>query len=160
MKKLAIMSIAAMAALSLGTGIAPAKAFADSSHSSMKQHQRLRAYHMRDIALSNDKSTATAVILGGTPIMRFRNSAGGYSPEQRALETQDRLNDILSTGPIAPSDITTDLVDGEGVVLVKGQLLFTADSETAFVNDSTPLELANIWADRMRGILPELTAAK
>jgi hypothetical protein len=119
-----------------------------------------RAYHLRDIQVSDDKTTSTAVLIGGTTIMRFRNSAGGYTPEQRALLTQERVNAILGMGPIQPSDITTSIVDGDAIVSVKGQLLFTADSTTAVINDSTPLQLANMWAENMRSVLPSLTDAR
>jgi hypothetical protein len=110
------------------------------------------------IEVSNDMSSATAVFLGGTPIMRFRVAAGGYTPEERADKTQQRLNTLLGEGPIYPSDITVAMQGDDALVLVKGQLLFTADTETAAYNQSTPLELANMWAARMRSVLPELTA--
>ncbi len=158
MRKSLATSLAAITTLSLGMGLAPTPASASSA--TWTKHHRMRAYHLRDIPAVDETSTATAVIVGGTPIMRFRNSAGGFTAEQRAVETQDRLNAILSTGPIMSSDITTDTVGGEGVVLVKGQLLFTADSETAYINDSTPMELAEKWADNMRNVLPGLTEAK
>jgi hypothetical protein len=48
----------------------------------------------------------------------------------------------------------------EAVVLVKGQLLFTADWATARYNQSTPLQIANMWADHMRSVLPSLTQPK
>jgi hypothetical protein len=106
-------------------------------------------------------STSNAVFVGGTPIMRVRVPAGGYTPEQRASHIQLRLNDILGHGPIAPSDITTDPIGGgEYAVDVKGHLLFTADRATARFNGSTPQDLASQWADNMRQVLPALTAPK
>ena len=112
------------------------------------------------VATEPEDINANAVIVGGTPIMRFRVAAGGYTPAQRAKETQERLNNILSTGPIAPSDISVQQQGADAVVLVKGQLLFTADTATAQYNSSTHLDLANAWADNMRGVLPGLTRAK
>jgi hypothetical protein len=106
-------------------------------------------------------STANAVFVGGTPIMRVRVAAGGYTPEERATHIQNRLNLILGHGPITPSDITVEPTNsGEYTVDVKGRLLFTADSSTARFNDATPLDLANQWADNMRQVLPSLTAPK
>ena len=103
---------------------------------------------------------ANAVFIGGTPIMRVRVAAAGYSPEQRASAIQERLNRILAHGPIHPSDITASAQGAEAVVRVKGRLLFTADMATARYNQATPLELANQWADHMRVVLPGLTQAK
>ena len=105
-------------------------------------------------------SNANAVFIGGTPIMRVRVAAAGYSPEQRASAIQERLNRVLAHGPIHPSDITASAQGAEAVVRVKGRLLFTADMATARYNQATPLELANQWADHMRAVLPGLTQAK
>lgn len=105
-------------------------------------------------------STADAVFIGGTPIMRVRVAAAGYSAEQRASAIREQLNRILAHGPILPSDITVSPLGAEAVVRVKGRLLFTADLVAARYNEATPLELANQWADHMRGVLPGLTQAK
>jgi hypothetical protein len=111
-----------------------------------------------DLAEPNYASTEDLVFLGGVEIMRFRVGAGGFSAHERAVETQERLNMLLGQGPIYPSDITTEMVGPDAVVLVKGILLFTADADTASLNDATPMDLANTWADRMRGVLPGLTS--
>lgn len=105
-------------------------------------------------------SSSNDVFVGGTPIMRVRVAAGGYTPDQRASEIQQRVNDALSHGPVLADDITVEPVGNEDVVRVKGDLLFTADWATARYNDATPLDLANQWADRMRMVLPKLTEAK
>jgi hypothetical protein len=105
-------------------------------------------------------SNYNAVFVGGTPIMRFRLASGGYSPHQRAVETQDRVNNLLGQGPILPADITTQQVGLDAEVLVKGQLLFTADAATARLNQMSSIALADHWADNMRGVLPGLTEAK
>ena len=104
-------------------------------------------------------SNDNAVFIGGTPIMRVRVAAAGYSPDQRASAIQARLNRILAHGPIHPSDITTSVQGAEAVVCVKGSLLFTADTATARYNQATPIDLANQWADHMRAVLPGLTQA-
>jgi len=104
-------------------------------------------------------SNDNAVFIGGTPIMRVRVAAAGYSPDQRASAIQARLNRILAHGPIHPSDITVNAQGAEAVVRVKGSLLFTADTATARYNQATPIDLANQWADHMRAVLPGLTQA-
>ena len=105
-------------------------------------------------------SNSNAVFIGGTPIMRVRVAAAGYSPEQRAAAIQERLNQILAHGPIQPSEITVSSQGADAVVRVKGRLLFTADSATARYNQATPRQLASQWADHMRAVLPGLTQAK
>jgi hypothetical protein len=105
-------------------------------------------------------STANAVFVGGTPIMRVRFGADGYSPEERAAAIQERLNKMLSMGPIVSTDITVEQAGTDAVVLVKGQLMFTADRATARYDTETPLQLASGWADKLRSVLPELTEAK
>jgi len=122
----------------------------------LHRHQYFhRYYHM---AMVNYKADANAVFIGGDTIMRFRIGAGGYSPQERAAETQLRLNALVAGNPIFPEDITTEVRGDSAVVLVKGELLFTADPDTTAINDErTPLDLANKWADRMRIILPPLT---
>lgn len=100
------------------------------------------------------------VIVGGTPIMRVRVAVAGYSPEQRAAQIQERLNQLLAQGPIKPADITVEPLGNEAVVHVKGKLLFTADWATARFNHATPMTLANQWAQHMRDVLPGLTSPK
>ncbi|BDI28686.1 hypothetical protein CCAX7_007370 [Capsulimonas corticalis] len=109
---------------------------------------------------SAQPASSSAVFVGGTPVMRVRVAAGGMTPEQRADQIQQRVNLALGHGPIAASDITVEPSGNEAVVNVKGQLLLTADWATARYNQSTPMELAQTWADNMRGILPSLTQAK
>lgn len=106
------------------------------------------------------QSNANTVFIGGTPIMRVRVAAAGYSPERRATAIQERLNRILAHGPILPEDITVSPLGNEAVVRVKGQLLFTADMATARYNGASPMNLANQWAAHMRAVLPGLTSAK
>jgi hypothetical protein len=105
-------------------------------------------------------SNANAVFVGGTPIMRVRVGADGYTPDQRASRIQERLNKLLGQGPIIDSDITIQPMGLDAVVLVKGQLLFTADSATARFNTTTPMDLANTWANRLKSVLPGLTEPK
>lgn len=108
-------------------------------------------------AAARAAATSNEVFVGGTVILRVREAAGGFSPEQRAASIQERVNRLLGTGPIQPSDVTVEPMGSEAVVRVKGQLLFTADQQTAKLNQSTPMELANTWADHMRQVLPSLT---
>jgi hypothetical protein len=104
--------------------------------------------------------TSATVFVGGTELMRVRVAGGGYTPAQRAQQIQERVNTLLGKGTIQPDDITVPPRRGEAVVLVKGQLLLTADNATARFNQMTPRQLAEHWAARMRAVLPTLTQPK
>ena len=104
--------------------------------------------------------TSNSVFVGGTPIYTVRVGGGGYTPEERADAIQQRVNECLGIGPIYPQDVTIEQFGGEYTVNVKGRLVFTADSATARYNQSTPHELAHIWATHLRHVLPELTEPK
>jgi len=138
-------------------------AFAQKEKSTMKTITRLAiaaALILPASAGFTEPATSNAVFVGGTPIMRLRTSAGGYSPEQRATEIQERVNEALSGGVIRADDITVEPSGNEAIVLVKGRLLFTADWDTARFNSSTPTDLADQWANNMRLVLPSLTSVK
>jgi len=104
--------------------------------------------------------TSATVFVGGTELMRVRVAGGGYPPAQRAQQIQERINTLLGKGTIRPDDVTVAPRRGEAVVLVKGQLLLTADNATARFNRMTPRQLAEHWAARMRAVLPTLTQPK
>lgn len=105
-------------------------------------------------------ANGNAVFVGGTPIMRVRVGAAGYTPNQRARQIQERVNQLLGTGPILPTDIQVQPLGNEATVDVKGHLLFTADWATARFNHTTPMALAQGWAAHMRQVLPSLTKPK
>jgi len=109
------------------------------------------------LAYAQAPSTANEVFVGGTVIMRVQTTVAGRTPAERASSIQARVNRLLSGGPIMLTDITVEPFGGDAVVRVKGTLLFTADADTARFNQSTPMELANTWADHMRRVLPGLT---
>ena len=104
--------------------------------------------------------TRATVFVGGTEVMHVRVAGGGYTPYQRAQQIQERVNTLLGKGTIRPDDVSVAPRGSEAVVLVKGQLLFTADNATARFNQMTPRQLANHWAARMRAVLPTLTQPK
>jgi hypothetical protein len=111
-----------------------------------------------DISSATSADSQTSVFVGGTSIMRVRFAAGGYTPHQRAIAIQNRVNKLLGQGPIVPEDITVQGIDNtDAGVYVKGQLLFTADFATAQFNQTSAHELASEWAATMRRVLPELT---
>jgi hypothetical protein len=102
--------------------------------------------------------SARQVIVGGILFLTVRDSWGGLTPEQRALEVQERINHALSIGPIHPSDISVAKVDGDWIVQLRGKRLFTADYDTAKLDQVAPQALAEKWSDFLKETLPGLTA--
>jgi len=98
------------------------------------------------------------VLVGGILFLTVRGAWGGLSAEQRASEVQDRINKALASGPIYPSDITVAKVDGDWIVLLQGQRLFTADYDTSRIDETPPHDLAVKWANFLKATLPGLTA--
>ena len=88
------------------------------------------------------------VLVGDTIVFRLRTPAGGLSPYERAQQVAGRLNLMLNNS-LQPSDIRTGRVNGQQVVMAKGEVLVTADQEHARINGTTPRGLANQWALRL-----------
>ena len=104
--------------------------------------------------------TRNEVVLGGVLIHTIRTPWVGLSPEQRTDKVQERLNMILSRGPVHPKDITVGQVQGDWCVLYRGQRFLTADTATARQDDSQPQALATQWAAYLQRVLPPLTTDK
>src|SRR5665213_2166106 len=91
--------IALPSAISAQTATAPAQ---DNS----AQIAPAGAPQPNDISSATSADSQTSVFVGGTSIMRVRFAAGGYTPHERAVAIQNRVNKLLGQGPITPSDIT------------------------------------------------------
>ena len=91
--------------------------------------------------------TVGEVVVNNDVPIRMRFSAGGYTPAERADTIAARLREI---GDYQPADVQTGIVNGEAVVLIKGQLVATADSRHVAANNTTPINLAMAWRDNFR----------
>ncbi len=98
------------------------------------------------------------VIIGQEVVLRIRFPAGGYSVEERAEIVTQRINELLGSQPFEASDVTVGVCNKEYAVFIGGNLIITADKETAKFNKTTPEKLANIWADNLRRVIPEAKA--
>lgn len=96
------------------------------------------------------------VLMGDRVVIRVRTAAGGLSAAERADLMARRLKELVDQGA-KPADVTTSYLGGEAVVLVKGQLVATADRFHAELNGTTPRRLANSWAGNIRQALREGT---
>ncbi len=110
-------------------------------------------------ALAAANVTARQAVIGGRSVgevlvnnevvLRIRSSAGGLTPYQRAQRVAQRLEALDDTS-IRPEDITTGIVNGQEVVLAGGELLVTADTTHARLNQIAPNLLADQWASNLR----------
>jgi len=88
------------------------------------------------------------VLLNGQVVFRIRTAAGGYSPVQRAQMVADRLA-LLMGDSLDPEDITTGRANDQYVVLAEGEVVITADPAHARLNQTTPVQLSELWAQRL-----------
>lgn len=101
----------------------------------------------------------TDISLGGKVIMTIREGSGGYSASQRAEIIRRRLEPILRMPGIKPSEVTIrDNPEGPyASIYVRDRLLVTVTQDMARSNNSTPEVLAEMYAGRLRELLPQLT---
>ena len=102
-------------------------------------------------------STPGDVVVGNTVVMRVRDSAGGYSVEERVKAVNERLVEILSYAPVNEVSVTVHLVHGNYVISVGKYQLITIDKNMADSNNTTPEKLAKTWA---KNLLPALKKEK
>lgn len=96
------------------------------------------------------------VAVGGVSILTIRFPAAGMSVRRRADAITERLRVILADPTLKPSDIVAVPDGNEAKIMVKNRLLVTVEPETARYNTSTPLELAQMWVEHLRKVLPEV----
>jgi len=98
------------------------------------------------------------VVIAYEVVLRIRFPAGGLSVKERTDIVTQRINNLLGSKPFDPSDVRVDVRNKEYVVLVGEKLIITADKQTAEFNQATPEQLANIWADNLRRVIPKAKA--
>lgn len=94
------------------------------------------------------------VVVGNNIPLRIRYSAGDLNPRERADIVAQRLSRIDN---LRPSDITIGRVEGYWGVLVRGNLLITADASHARANRMTTRGLATAWGNQLRSAISEET---
>ena len=95
------------------------------------------------------------VLIGDEVVLRIRFPAGGMTVEQRAEQVMLRINELLGSQPFDPSDVKVGVVNKECVVMVGNNLIITADKDTAKYNQATPQQLAEMWAENLRRVIPK-----
>jgi hypothetical protein len=95
--------------------------------------------------VSVDGAEVGEVVIGDEVVFRIRTSAGGLSPYERAQVVAERLNELMRE-PIQPGSVKSAVAGGQGMVLIGDQLVITADQAHAALNNTTPIQLATLWA--------------
>jgi hypothetical protein len=94
----------------------------------------------------------TKLTLGGVWVLQFRVAAGGFSPEQRLERLQERVVQVLSREELRPEHVR--VVPGRGgrsATITVGPVLFVTVTEAdAAASRSTPVKLAEVWAENFR----------
>lgn len=100
------------------------------------------------------------VTLGGEDAFRILGSAEGFSPERRAWQTQDALdNALVRASNTAPEAVTVNKMNGAFIVMLDGQKVATADGASANMEGCSAEELAHKWADSIKNFLSDSNRA-
>ncbi len=104
----------------------------------------------------NDATDGRAVVyVGSTTVMAFRSAYEGHSANERARHAARAIDHFLRAGNQAFEVAVTRRDDGLPAVTLNGQAVAVADFATAKANKSAPEDLAETWADNLRGVLRE-----
>jgi len=102
------------------------------------------------------QQTPSDVVFGGEYFFRFRASAGGLSPEERAIALQARFT-LVFTRLLAQGEPLTVQVHSLGAVKlisVAGVPFVTVTAADAKANQMSLEQLANVWANNLeQGLL-------
>ena len=99
------------------------------------------------------------VAVGGELLFTIRVTVEGRTPAQRAGDVEDRLPEILGFRSIMPADVKVAASGNKNLkITVKNLLLVVVTPADAKVNQVTLRKQAEIWAQRLRKILPLINA--
>ncbi len=105
-------------------------------------------------------SNGNKVTLGGEDAFRILGSAEGFSPERRAWHAQDALdNALVRASNTAPEAVTVQRMNGAFIVALDGYKVATADGNSANMEGCAPDQLAQRWADSIKGFLADQARA-
>jgi len=94
-----------------------------------------------------------AVTLGGQQMFNLA-SFDGMSASHRAWVTQDRLdNALFLSADKSPSTVSVAKCNGAVCLMIGGRCVISADSNSARIENMSPWQLANKWADKVKDFL-------
>jgi len=90
------------------------------------------------------------IAVGGVWICRITHAASGYAPDQRAVEVNKRITEVLSTPQFRlGAVVSVHPAGGSTLVLVGDKLVFTVAPEDVAGTSNTTVQLARDWARRL-----------
>ena len=112
------------------------------------------------LAVTQTCAAVQDVYMADFLLLRIRCPAGGFTAQQRADAVEMRVNNLLRLGGFDLSTIEVRKSGDDMVLYANGQLLVTVDPCTALANNTTPEQLAEVWAQRLRTIYPQVVPKK
>jgi hypothetical protein len=101
-------------------------------------------------------ASGNSVTMAGSSIFQILGSADGVSAEHRAWQTQDALDNALVLAQNrSPSAVSVSRENGAITVLLDGRRVATADSSSAAMENMTAAQLAEKWAESIKGFLSD-----
>lgn len=92
----------------------------------------------------------TDISVGGVWVCRITHDSSGFTAEQRAVEVNRRITEVLSTPEFRKGAIVSVKALGTAAVIMVGNLLvFTVTPDDAEGTSVKPVELARQWAQRL-----------
>ncbi len=87
-------------------------------------------------------------------ILRYRVSAAGMTPLQRAVETRKRMVTVINGAPLRSQRITLSTRNGMPVIVANGVMLATVTPADARANAATQIDVARTWHRNFQMRLP------
>lgn len=96
------------------------------------------------------------VTFGGEPLFKISGSAGGFSPEKRAWQAQDAMDNALANAEsLSPDSVAVVRTNGAITLQLDGHYVTTADAASANECGMSPSALADKWADALKAKLSD-----
>ena len=98
------------------------------------------------------------IIIGNELIFRIRHDSAGMTIQQRADAVTMRLNEVLGCPCIYVNLIKIKKQGSNYAIMYDKSLIITVDKQTAASNGISTKQLAKIWANNLKRVLPEAKA--
>lgn len=96
------------------------------------------------------------VTFSGDPMFSITGSAGGFSPEKRAWQAQDAMDNALANAAsLSPDSVAVVRKNGAITLQVDGHYVTTADAASADSCGMSPSALADKWAGALKAKLSD-----
>jgi hypothetical protein len=96
-----------------------------------------------------------SVLIGDRIVMRIRTSYDGLNPFERADLVAEKLNRLLAAG-LTSTEVSAEVQAGRSVILARGEVILTIDTELARKNGTNPANLALLWAREIQAAIAAL----